>query len=73
MEYPLKAIRRKCLDCCGSSKSVRFCTLDGIHSTKCDLWPFRFGKRPSTIRKGSEAWLVDARSMPEADVSIEDL
>jgi len=70
-EYPLKAIRLKCLDCCGSSKAVRFCTLDGIHSTKCPLWPFRFGKRPSTIRK-TEPDMVDPHRMVEADVALED-
>jgi len=73
MNSPLKAIRRKCLDCCGTSKVVRFCTLDGIHSTKCDLWPFRFGKRPSTVRRGKDAAFVDPRQMPEADVPIDDL
>jgi len=40
---PLNAIRRKCLDCsCGSSKEVELCTV-----TRCDLHPFRFGKRPT--------------------------
>lgn len=37
---PLKAIRRKCLDCSGHEKGeVRKC----VH-TDCMLWPFRMGK-----------------------------
>jgi hypothetical protein len=36
---PLKAIRKKCLDCmCGSAKEVRLCP-----STDCPLYPFRMG------------------------------
>ncbi len=43
---PLKAIRRKCLDCCcGSPLEVRLCP---VHD--CSLYPYRFGKNPS--RKG---------------------
>lgn len=39
---PLKAIRLKCLDCCGGSpKEVKLCAAE-----KCSLHPFRFGKNP---------------------------
>ncbi len=39
---PLKAIRRKCLDCCcGSSDEVKHC-----HIETCVLHPYRFGKDP---------------------------
>lgn len=42
---PVKAIRRKCMDCCaGSRKLVREC-----HIYTCPLWPFRLGKRPKTV------------------------
>lgn len=38
----LRAIRAKCLDCCGGSKKdVRECM-----SEDCKLWVFRFGKNP---------------------------
>ncbi len=44
---PLKAIRRKCLDCCcGSSKEVEMCPVE-----TCSLYPYRFGKSPR--RKGT--------------------
>ena len=44
---PLKAIREKCLDCCGgSAHEVRLCTCE-----KCALYRFRFGKNPN--RAGS--------------------
>jgi len=39
---PLKAIRAKCLDCCGGiSKEVSLCEI-----SDCPLFPYRFGKRP---------------------------
>jgi hypothetical protein len=43
---PLKAIRRKCLDCCyGSPQEVKLC-----EAHFCSLHPYRFGKNPK--RKG---------------------
>lgn len=39
---PLRAIRRKCLDCMnGQPKEIRLCP-----SKECVLWMFRYGKRP---------------------------
>lgn len=39
---PLKAIREKCLDCCGFKYSeVRKCRI-----TDCPLWTYRMGKNP---------------------------
>jgi hypothetical protein len=44
---PLKAVRAKCLDCsCGSHKEVSDCLIPD-----CPLFPYRFGKRPVTVRK----------------------
>ncbi len=41
-ETPIKAIRKKCLDCCcGSNKEVRECTV-----IKCPLYAYRFCRRP---------------------------
>jgi hypothetical protein len=46
---PIKSIRLKCLDCvCGSPKEVELCVI-----RDCSLYPYRFGKRPGTARKGS--------------------
>jgi len=43
---PLKAMRRKCLDCCcGSSKEVELCPVES-----CALFPYRRGRHP-TMRK----------------------
>ena len=39
---PLKAIREKCIDCCGSANEVPFCPC-----TDCTLYPFRLGKNPN--------------------------
>ena len=39
---PLRAIRQKCIECCGGSfKEVRLCT-----SVTCPLYPLRLGKNP---------------------------
>lgn len=48
---PLKAIRAKCLDCSGGSVlEVRECPVK-----TCALFPYRMGKRPSTILKAEAA------------------
>lgn len=40
---PLKAIRKKCLDCCsGQVVEVRECP----PCKHCTLWPYRMGHRP---------------------------
>jgi len=42
-ETPIKAIRKKCLDCCcGHWKEVQLCTI-----VKCALYPYRLGCRPN--------------------------
>jgi len=70
----LKAIRDHCRECCGGyEKAVTYCTCDGIHSTRCDLWPYRFGKRPSVVRRKYGAGLLDPKTMPDAQASLEDL
>jgi hypothetical protein len=41
---PMKAIRRKCLDCCcGQIVEVKLC-----EAVACPLWPFRAGRHPYT-------------------------
>ena len=43
IETPLKAIRKKCLDCSYyQPKEVRECTC-----IDCPTYPYRFGRRPS--------------------------
>ena len=43
---PLKAIRKKCLDCCHrSAHEVKLCPVE-----ECALYPYRFEKNPH--RKG---------------------
>lgn len=43
----LKAIRAKCLDCCGGSSSeVRKCV-----QTDCPLWSLRMGTKPAGMRE----------------------
>lgn len=39
---PIKAIRAKCLDCCGGQRQeVKFCG-----AKDCPIWPYRHGHRP---------------------------
>ncbi len=46
---PLRAIRRKCLDCCvGSSLEVKFC-----EAQECSLYAWRSGKTPKERNKSS--------------------
>ena len=41
---PMRAIRKKCIDCCGYDyKEVRLCAAE-----KCPLWDYRLGHRPKT-------------------------
>ena len=43
IKTPLKAIRKKCLDCSYyQPKEVRKCTC-----IDCPIYPYRFGRRPS--------------------------
>lgn len=42
----IKAVRAKCLDCCGGNKSV--ISVCGI--SNCPLYPFRLGKNPNRTR-----------------------
>ncbi len=69
-----RAVRRKCLDCCtGSTKYIRYCSSDGVHSSACSLWPYRFGLRPDAARKRYGPALLDPSAMPEANVNLDDL
>ena len=51
-DTPIKAIRKKCLDCtCNQPKEIRLCPV-----IECDLYPYRMGRRPNkatldTIKK----------------------
>ena len=70
----MKAIRVSCIECCGGSpKSVTWCTLDGVHSTRCELWPYRFGCKPSSVKARYGPALVDPTMMPPANEEEDDL
>ncbi len=46
IDRPLRAMRKKCIDCSGGSKAeVKYCTV-----RDCDLWFYRLGKRPQTVK-----------------------
>ncbi len=61
IKTPVKAIRKKCLDCCNNQrKEVRLCTI-----INCAIYPYRFGRRPdkavvSTIREFYDKKAQDA-------------
>jgi hypothetical protein len=69
-----KAIRRNCLECSGgNAKYVTWCPNDGLHSTRCEFWLFRFGIRPETAAQRYGAELVTPELMPIADVDLDSL
>ena len=71
---PMKAIRSKCLNCCGGrSKSVKYCPSDGIHGDACPLWYFRFGSKPKKAIETHGKQLLTPRLMPEAEELLDDL
>ena len=51
MKSPIKSIREKCLDCCGTANEVKICPCDGKQSSWCALWPYRLGRRPDGGKK----------------------
>ena len=65
---PMKAIRANCLDCSESKKAVAYCPCDGVHSTRCHLWPYRFGCRPETARVEYGEAMVNPHLMPGSEV-----
>ena len=47
LQNPVKAIRAKCLDCCGQqANEAKMCP-----AQDCPLYPFRFGKNPYRKRE----------------------
>lgn len=70
---PLSAMRQKCLDCSDTVKMVAYCTLDGIHSNACPLWPYRFGVRPQSAAAKYGVALITPKLMPTCGTPIENL
>ena len=60
---PMKAIRAKCIDCCGGQLiEVRRCEL-----SSCDLWPYRMGRNPARKGVGGRSGLVAPDDSPRRD------
>ncbi len=70
---PMKASRAGCLDCSDSVKAVTYCPCDGVNSTRCHHWPYRFGKRPETIQVEFGEAMVTPELMPGPEVELEAL
>lgn len=70
---PIKAIREYCISCSLSAKTVAYCPCDGVNSTSCPLWRYRFGLRPeSAIRKYGRHVMAPG-SLPDSTVCLDDL
>jgi hypothetical protein len=66
-QTPLRAIRSKCVDCgAGSLVEVRLCPV-----TTCAIWPYRMGKRPTTISQISKKSLVIQKRKQENQEDLE--
>lgn len=47
-----KAIRAKCNECIGGEPGhIKYKAIEECHLTDCPLFPFRFGRRPETMKK----------------------
>ena len=65
----LLVVRRHCMDCSGDSlKTVLWCP---VHD--CNLWKFRLGIKPSTVRAKYGPGLVTPIMMPDPNVNLDDL
>lgn len=72
---PARLIREKCLDCNTTIKMVKYCPCDGIHSRRCSLWPYRFGRKPASVAKSKTLGpqFVNPKEMPEANTPLDEL
>jgi len=70
----LKQVRANCLECSGgNAKYVTWCPCDGLHSTRCRMWPYRFGKTPKAFMANHGPRLLTPELMPSAAVNLDDL
>ena len=68
----IRVVRRNCLECSdGSAKAVVWCPCNGVASTRCEFWPYRFGLQPGTIRQKYGDRLLTPALMPSADVDLD--
>ncbi len=65
----LSVVRKHCLECSGDSfKAVLWCPV-----SDCNLWRFRLGVKPATLRAKHGPALVTPRLMPPATVDLDNL
>ncbi|HUS90639.1 MAG TPA: hypothetical protein VM695_02275 [Phycisphaerae bacterium] len=70
----LSAVRRNCPDCSGGSrKYVSYCPCDGVHSTRCEFWLFRFGMTPGKAKRRYGKHAITPELMPPANTDLDDL
>lgn len=41
---PMKSIRKKCLECSGTSFEIKYC-----QCVECPLWAYRLGEKPNRL------------------------
>ena len=68
----LKAIRKRCLDCCESAAQVRDCPFGPGKHNACSLWPHRSGERAPVgkVRKAIRAHCLDCCGDQPAEVRL---
>ena len=76
---PLKAIRKKCIDCSGYElKRVSECPFDGVKEEKCVLYPLRMGRGSRSTLRPIRAYCIwcmngqrgEVRLCPSVDCSL---
>ena len=77
MDYPnlsMRHVRRNCLACCcDDRRAVIWCPCDGLHTTRCEFWPYRFGVQPATFQARWGDRLLTPETMPPATADQDDL
>jgi len=54
-------------------KYVTWCSCDGLHSTRCEFWWFRFGQGVEKVRRRHGPQLITPEMMPDANLNLDDL
>jgi hypothetical protein len=55
------------------AKAVAYCPCDGVDSSRCPLWPYRFGVRPETAAAKHGRQSVMPKEMPPSEVNLDEL
>lgn len=64
---PVRAIRKKCLECSGRPKEIRLC-----QEQECPLFEFRLGRNPRRAGIGGRKALSASKPLTQVDFSVKE-